>query len=91
MWGGFKVGLSLAASAAAPRVLIMQVLQPMGGKRKRKKKKKEEREGFSFPRSNGSKDQDAEGRQKADWLHVLSVFVLGWTPSFPPSREMIFL
>lgn len=43
-----------------------------------------EKEDFSLPGSPGPEGQHAQAKQKADWLHILSVFVPVWT-SFLPS------
>lgn len=63
----------MAAAAGSTVPLIMQVLQVLGGK-----------EDFSLPGSLGPEGQHAQAKQKADWLHILSVFVPVWT-SFLPS------
>lgn len=81
------VGLSLAAAAGSTVVLIMQVLQIPRGKRERT---------FLFPDQRAQRDRDAQAKQEADWLHMLSAFVPVWTSldlffPFLPSREKIFL
>lgn len=58
------VGLTVAAAAASTGALIMQVLEVLG-----------EKEDFSLPVSIGPARQHAQAKQKADWLHILSVFV----------------
>lgn len=51
------------------------------------------KEDFSLPGSVGPEGERAQAKQKADWLHMLSVFVSVSTPFFPvcPLREEIFL
>lgn len=62
---------SVAAAVGSTVALIMQVLQVLrgggGGK------------DFSLPGSSGPEGQHAQAKEKADWLHILSVFVPVWT------------
>lgn len=76
------LGLSVAAAAGCTVALIIQVLQVLG-----------EKEDSSLPGSSGPGGQRAKAKEKADWLHILSVFVPVWTSFFPllPLREEIFL
>lgn len=63
----------MTAAAGSTVALIMQVLQVPRG----------EKEDFSLPGSGGPEGQHAQAKQKADWLHILSVFVSVWTSFFP--------
>lgn len=74
VWCVEMVGLSVAATAGSTVVaLIMQVLQVLGGVG--------EKGGFSLPGSSGPEGQHVQAQEKADWLHILSVFAPVWTSS----------
>lgn len=65
-------GGSVTAAAASALALIMQALQAAG-----------EREDFTAPGSTCPEGHQAQARQKADWPHVLSLFVsVGSSSSF---------
>lgn len=72
VWCVEMVGLSVAAAAGSTVALLMQVLQILG-----------EKEDFSLAGSTSPEGQHAQAKQKADWLHILTVSVPVWTPFFP--------
>lgn len=72
VWCVEMVELSAAAAAGCTVALIMQVLQILG-----------EKEDSSLPGSLGPEGLQAQAKEKADWLHILSVFVPVWTSFFP--------
>lgn len=68
---------SVAVAVGRTVALIMQVLQVLRGGKKE----------FSLPGSSGPEGQHAQAKEKADWLHILSVFVPVWTSFSLPSIE----
>lgn len=75
------MGLTVVSSADSTKALIVQVLQVLGDKKGP----------FLSLDQNDPEEQDAQARQKADWLHIAYLCLFGPLFSFLLSKEKIFL